>query len=64
MTSDPENASAKGCKTDPAMSGPPNITMQIECDGTSTDSGRLHVRVKALAPSDTCQTYRLTVFAE
>lgn len=64
VTSDPD-LNAKGCMSQPAAPGvPPQVTMTIECDGTSTDNGRLHVRVKRIDPAAECRRYRLIVEAE
>lgn len=66
---DPDLPQAKGCVTAPQSSASPQLTMQIDCGGTSTDSGRLQIRVKR-APSaaknetDACQRYELVVFAD
>lgn len=64
VTDDPDLAGAgRGCTTAKG-SASPQLTMKIECTGTSTDNGSLRVRVKRLAPKDACERYRLTVFAE
>ena len=65
VTSDPDLPGAQGCATAaPGESAPPQLTMQIECSGTPTDSGTLQVRVKRTAQADTCERYTLTVLGE
>jgi len=65
VTDDPDLKGAKGCKSQPGSSGvPAQLTMTIECDGTSTDSGRLHIRVKRIEGTEACISYRLIVTAE
>lgn len=64
VTDDPELA-GMGCVTQAGSSGvPAQLTMQIECDGTSEDSGTLHVRVRRAGAADACARYALTVEAE
>lgn len=62
---DPDIADAQGCElVQPPSSGTsPQTSIMVECDG-SDDSGRLFLRVKSLAPADTCQGYRLSVTAQ
>jgi hypothetical protein len=65
ITDDPDLKGALGCRTQPAGSGvPAQLTMTIECSGTSSDNGRLHVRVKRVSGAEACISYRLTVTAE
>jgi len=40
------------------------VNLTIECAGTSTDNGKLTVRVRRLATSAACERYTLTVSAE
>jgi hypothetical protein len=64
VTNDPALA-GRGCKTQGSNNdAPPQITMRIECAGTSTDNGTLHVRVVRAGAASTCVNYRLTVEAE
>lgn len=64
VTDDPELA-GRGCKSQPASNGaPPQLTMQIECAGTSSDDGTLHIRVVRDGAASACSSYRLTVSAE
>jgi hypothetical protein len=66
VTDDPE-LTGRGCATkvsQPAGSAPPQLTMRIECDGTATDDGTLHVRVRPLEPVAACTRYALTVMAD
>lgn len=62
VTDDPDR-SERGCRSAKG-SASPQLTMAIECDGTSTDNGRLHVRVKKTTPATTCERYRLVIIAE
>jgi hypothetical protein len=55
---------AKGCHTAAVNGGPAQFTMQIECGGTSDDSGRLLVHVTKTTPAAACESYRLTVAAD
>ncbi len=65
VTDDPDLPSTRGCVTiAPSAEVPPQLSMQIECSGTSNDSGTLRIRVKRTAPTDTCERYTLAVLAE
>ncbi len=65
VTDDPDSKGAKGCKsTAPGSGAPPQLTMTIECDGTSTDSGRLQIYVQRTAGVEACVSYRLIVSVE
>jgi hypothetical protein len=64
VAGDPDLATERGCRSAVGSAGPPQLTMTIECDGTSSDNGRLRIRVKKLAPATACERYRLTVSAE
>ena len=65
VTNDPDLPGAQGgAAVDPGESAPPQLTMQIECSGTPTDSGKLQVRVKRTAQGDTCERYTLTVLVQ
>jgi hypothetical protein len=65
VSNDPDLV-GRGCLTPPASSAdvPPQLTMEIECDGTSTDNGTLHIRVRRTTGTDACLKYRLIVTAE
>ncbi len=63
VTNDPDLRD-RGCLTAAANGAPPQLTMEIECDGTSSDDGRLRIRVKKTTPTSTCERYRLIVTAE
>lgn len=62
VTNDPDLPSARGCLSAKGAASP-QPTMTIECDGTSTDSGRLHIRVKKTSAATTCERYRLIASA-
>lgn len=64
VTEDPDLPGARGCVTAAASGGAPQLTMQIECSGTPTDSGVLRIRVKRTAEGDACQFYPVTVIAD
>ena len=71
VTDDPELPATRGCVTvEQAAAGanaaslPLTLEMHVECSGTSTDSGKLQIRVKRTAPADTCERYTLTVDVE
>jgi hypothetical protein len=63
VTDDPELRSL-GCNTAKSGSALPQLTMNCECDGTSSDNARLHIRVKRATPGASCLRYELTVIAE
>lgn len=63
VTDDPDLPGGMGCATI-AGSSSALLQMQVECSGTSTDSGSLIVRVRRAAPADACVRYRLMVSAE
>lgn len=62
ITSDPDTPE-RGCLSKKGAASP-QLTMNIECDGTSTDNGRLELRVRRTDPAPACMTYKLTVSAE
>jgi hypothetical protein len=64
VTDDPDVRGGLGCKTAKSEGAPPQLTMSFECDGTSSDDGRLEIRVKRSTPETTCLRYNLTVAAE
>lgn len=63
VTNDPDLPGGQGCVT-AAGSSSAQLTMTIECGGTSTDSGVVIVRVRRVAPAEACVRYRLSVLAD
>lgn len=60
---DPE-FQGKGCKTGASAASSVNVNLSIECAGTSSDDGKLTIRVKRREPAAACDRYALSVFAE
>ena len=49
------------CQT---ASDPPQFTLQLECEDTSTEDGTLELTVERDAPREACERYRLSVSVE
>lgn len=49
------------CQT---ASSPPQFTLQLECEDTSTEDGKLELTVERDAPREACERYRLSVSVE
>lgn len=47
-----------------SASSPPQFTLQLECDDTSTEDGTLELTVERESPADACAAYELSVWVE